>query len=341
MSKQIISEVAILRPIIILLLVLMHSFAPYVGAWESIFENDGSLIWPLYRLLVKLISGFRIEAIVFIAGYIFAYQTIDLGRTSKFKDFILSKLKRLYLPCLFFGIIYYFCFYNQGSFDISNFILKVTSGCGHLWFLPVLFWCFIIGWFLNNYRINHFIALGVLAFISILPIPFIPLGISRSIHFYFYFYFGYLLWIYRNEIMKYAKVRYIFGLLLLYISSVICSEYFITDIFMSKYVLFALTSSVDFLMAIFGILFSYLLVCRYTYKPNFVLSPKVFYLSSVCYGIYIYHQFLLKYLYYYTSFPILIGEVLLPWVSFILVTLVSYVLTVLSLRTKVGRFLIG
>ena len=110
---------------------------------------------------------------------------------------------------------------------------------------------------------------------------------------------------------------------------------------LNKYLLFGTRVGVDFLMAVSGIIFFYLLVCYYTFKPNFVLSPKVFYLSSVCYGIYVYHQFLLKYLYYYTSFPNLVGYILLPWVSLVIVIVFSYLLTVLSLKTNIGRLLIG
>jgi hypothetical protein len=288
----------------------------------------------------QFIVRFHVELFIFISGYIFAYQCIDLGKVSKFKDFILSKIKRLYLPCLIFGVAYYFCFYNQGGFDLSTFLLKVIGGCGHLWFLPVLFWCFVVGWFLNKYKVNHFVSLGILAFISILPIPFMPLGMSNALHYLFYFYLGYVGWIYRGVVLKYIKGSYILGTLILYLFLVVFYQY-IDSFIANKYLLFGTRVGVDFLMAVSGIIFSYLLVCCYISKSNFELSSKVFYLSSVCYGIYVYHQFLLKYLYYYTSFPMIVGEILLPWISFTLVVIASYILTVLSLKTRIGRFLIG
>ena len=288
----------------------------------------------------QFIVKFHVELFIFISGYIFAYQSIDLARVSKFKDFVLSKLKRLYLPGLIFGVAYYFCFYNQGGFDLSMFLLKVTGGCGHLWFLPVLFWCFVVGWFLNKYKVNHFISLGILAFITILPIPFMPLGMSNAVYYLFYFYLGYVGWVYRCVVLKYMKGSYIVCSLILYLFLVVFYQY-IDSFIANKYLLLGTKVGVDFLMEILGILFSYLLVCYYTSKPDFELSSKVFYLSSVCYGIYVYHQFLLKYLYYYTSFPNLVGYILLPWVSLVIVIVFSYLLTVLSLKTNIGRFLIG
>lgn len=339
MSKQIIPEVAILRPLALFLVMLGHCLAPFAGFWDKIpFEGGGDM--PLYWWLGQFVVKFHVELFIFISGYIFAYQSIDLGRVSNFKDFLVSKIKRLYLSCLIFGVAYYFCFYNQGGFDLSTFLLKVTSGCGHLWFLPVLFWCFVVGWFLNKSKVNHFIILGILAFISILPIPFMPLGISTSLHYLFYFYLGYAGWIYRGVVLKHTKVGYILSFLVLYLFLVIFYQY-IDSFIANKYILFGIRACVDFLMAIFGILFSYLLVCYYTSKPNFELYPKVFYLSSVCYGIYVYHQFLLEYLYYYTSFPSLVGDILLPWLSLVIVVLISYFMTILFLKTKVGRILIG
>jgi hypothetical protein len=126
-----------------------------------------------------------------------------------------------------------------------------------------------------------------------------------------------------------------------YLFLVFIKEYVNELVGMNEKILYVISSSIHYIMTIMGILFVYLLVCNYTYKPSFKLSSNVFYLSSVCYGVYVYHQFILEYLYYYTSFPFFVGELFLPWVSFILVLFISYILTFLSLKTRIGRFLIG
>ena len=85
MSKQIIPEVAILRPLALFLVMLGHCLAPFAGFWDKIPSEGGqniSLYWWLGQFIVK----FHVELFIFISGYIFAYQSIDLARVSKFKE---------------------------------------------------------------------------------------------------------------------------------------------------------------------------------------------------------------------------------------------------------------
>lgn len=234
MSKKIISEVAILRPLALFLVVLHHCFAPYSGFWSQIINMDGN---DCYWWFGKFVTYFHVELFIFISGYIFAYQNIDLGRRSNFIDFFLSKLKRLYLPCLIFSVVYYFCFYNQGGFDLSNFLLRVTSGCGHLWFLPVLLWCFVVGWIIDHYQYNKFYIFCLLSFCFILPIPYLPMGINVAFHYVFYFYLGYLFWIYQEKFLEYAKFKYISILLVGYLFLVVFNEY-VNGFIVNKYILF-------------------------------------------------------------------------------------------------------
>lgn len=64
-------------------------------------------------------------------------------------------------------------------------------------------------------------------------------------------------------------------------------------------------------------------------------------LSGYCYGVYIYQQFILQYLYYKTSVPLLVNEYALPWIGFAVALVLSLLLCWGSLKTRVGRFLIG
>lgn len=70
-------------------------------------------------------------------------------------------------------------------------------------------------------------------------------------------------------------------------------------------------------------------------------KPRLITLSGYCYGVYIYQQFILKFLYYKTSLPIVVDELMLPWIAFIITLTLSLSLCWLTLRTRIGRFLIG
>lgn len=71
-------EVTLMRTILALLIVFMHSFTCYDGCWS---EPIGFVAVPLYKWLSRISFAFTLEAFVFISGYLFAFQRITLNRT--------------------------------------------------------------------------------------------------------------------------------------------------------------------------------------------------------------------------------------------------------------------
>lgn len=63
--------------------------------------------------------------------------------------------------------------------------------------------------------------------------------------------------------------------------------------------------------------------------------------NSLCYGVYIVHQFVLVYIYYKSEFVHHLNAYALPWVVLAITVVSSLFLSYLLLKTKVGRFLIG
>lgn len=328
--KKILYEVSIIRPLVILLLVVMHSFTMYNGGWPL---PEGITSVTAYAWLVKFISGFRIETIALIAGYVFAFQSLELNRKYQLRDFALKKFKRLIIPGLIFSLCYYFCFLsNEWQFGSLTFFIQLSSGLGHMWFLPMLFWCFIVLWLVDHYKIYSKLLFFCLAIISLFSIPRLPFGISRVFHFSFYCVLGYHLYRYKDKILKYKNLKYY--CLILYCLLVIISGY--------NSMSGVITQIIKLALACTGIFAVYLFVCQYitrndTYKPKEWIIKA----SGICYGVYILHQFILKYLYYYTELPLILGKYILPWVGMLIALSLSLVGSVLMLKTKVGRFLIG
>lgn len=81
-QKKLLYEVSYIRPIVIFLLVFMHSFS-HIGDIQ-IDNNSITLIEP-YKWIVDLIIGFRIETIAFVAGYVFYIKAM-----TKIKKLILA-----------------------------------------------------------------------------------------------------------------------------------------------------------------------------------------------------------------------------------------------------------
>lgn len=343
-SKKLLYEVSIIRPLIIFLLVLLHSFAIFDGQWE---RPKGVDEIPIYFWFAKLISGFRIETIALVAGYIYSYQSNDLGRKYELWPFVIKKFKRLVIPALFFGIIYFLMFRNISHFTLFSALLAIVSGIGHLWFLPMLFWCFIFIWMVDRYRAKISIVLPILALLSIIPIPIsLPLGFQRLPHFLFYAYGGYILYIYREQFLsKLMNGKVIFISVGLYLLLVSLQYSMFTDLgggeFMLKALRKILLSFNKLLFSVTGIFALFLFVCRYTTRKSFKPKNWIISASSVCYGVYIYHQFILHLIYDRTLLPQTLGSFILPWIAFIITLILSLVLTFLSLKTKIGRYLIG
>ncbi len=348
MEKKLLYEVSIIRPLIIFLLVVLHSFTIYGGGWEMPEGIDGV---PVYYWMCKLISGFRVETIALVAGYVFAYQSIVLGRKYEFKSFAWKKVKRLLLPMLFFGLIYYFLLkFDKANFTWGSFIMSILSGPGHLWFLPMLFWCFISIWLIDRFRLSSIWLLLVLAAVSIVPIPVsLPFGLQRLSYFLFYCYAGYYLYENKEKIVgKCQNIPFIVVLCVLYFALLLVNYIWVIPYGWEanaegtmRYVRIFASSGLKLLYSCCGIMALYLIVLKYSSKPNYCPSKLVLKSNSMCYGVYVYHQFLLVFLYYHTQLPVLVGSYALPFVGFAITFIVSVLLTWLTLKTKFGRALIG
>ncbi len=344
-QKKLLYEVSIIRPIVIFLLVLLHSFTKIANGGG--YSNDYQLVAP-YQWFCWLISGFRIETIALIAGYVFSYQSHDLGRKNKFWPFVWKKFKRLIIPMIVFGLIYFFCFlFKTEEFCVKSFVITLLSGCGHLWFLPMLFWCFLAIWLIDRINLSSWLTLVLLAGVSIAPLPSLPLGFARLPHFVFYVYAGYFLWTKREFLFNHClKMSYIVVFWLLYVLLVVFVHLLLPEAASSmttlqKGMVIGFSGLTKLLMSCCGIMALYLTVCKTTTKEGYRPKQWVINASDDCYGVYVYHQFILVCLYFFTTLVIACHPLLVPWIGFIVAFGVSLFLTKLTLKTKIGRFLIG
>lgn len=186
--QRILSEVIILRMILILLLVMFHAFAPFAGAWADIPRMEDV---PSYYWIAKASYSFMLESFVFISGYVIAHQVQTRGKTIlKLSTIVAGKAKRLLLPSIVFSIVYYFMFYDIEA-PITSIVYKIINGCGHMWFLPMLFWCFIFLAVVEKcgLALKWKLALVVLlTFMHVLPFP---LRVNSALQYFLFFYVGY------------------------------------------------------------------------------------------------------------------------------------------------------
>ena len=327
-----------MRSVLALLIVFMHAFTCYQGAWE---QPEGYIDIPAYKWIARISFAFTLEAFVFISGYLFAFQRITLNRTG---GYFLSKSKRLLLPSIVFSIFYFTFFYNYRG--IGNFIYGIINGCGHLWFLPMLFWCYIGGWLLAQIKIGDgWIFFFLLCLYLFWPIP-LPFQLSVAANFIVYFYGGYIVYKQSEQIRVLIKPwRIAICWLAFVVAFVIFRPLKETleigdpekEIF--RMITLSARDLCRLIYASIGIISFYITAVWYT--QNRKLGSFSVKFASCCFGIYLFQEFILKMLYYKTGIPSLVGPYILPWLSFTFALPISWYLTVLTLKTKIGKSLMG
>lgn len=136
-----------------------------------------------YKWVAYLSQAFRLEAFVFVSGYIFQLQ-LRKHKFADIKSLAISKFKRLIIPCWIFGVFYYLILKPTAT------PLPIVVGIGHLWYLPTLFYCFIVAYWLFSKQLSQttlLVSAFLLIVFSILPIPF---QINLACYYLFFFLLG-------------------------------------------------------------------------------------------------------------------------------------------------------
>ena len=331
-----------MRPILLVLLVSYHAFAPFCGAWEipsGVESNE------FYKWLARLNYAFLLEGFIFLSGYVFVMQIVEKNKFNSINQIAVNKFHHLIIPCWIFGTAYYLIFTRPAEIQIGG-IVSILYGIGHLWYLPCLFWCSCIVYFLIKKGYNEKLTLLVLAALMLGSIIYIPMQFNRAMYYMFFFYMGGMFWKYKDKLRTYANVKYITSLTILFAALLVTVNIYIeytTKALVDAdtlYKLMLMLSKVlaKAILATVGI--STLYLAASLYMEDHTLNKTVMTIGTMGYGVYIFHQFVLKYLYYNIPFPEQLGTTMFPCVGLIIAIAVSLLLTWGFRNTKIGRKLI-
>lgn len=368
MKKKLLYEISIIRPLIIFLLVVYHSLCVFTGGWTP---PEGVPANAFYWWLGRLISGFRIETIAFVGGYVFCYQCVELCKRQNILSFAWKKFNRLIVPCFFFGIIYYLLYrFQPVRFSWNVAFWRVANGIGHLWFLPMLFWCFLACWLLDQLlrwvysrwpRLVPYVGwsvLAALAVVSLLRITGLRMGLTRAPYFLFYFFMGYWVRFLSQRTTVKWQVWMVVLLWLAYLGFLLVhlqSTHLVLPGFSQQCPSWlrgfsqlqihsiALGHTTCGIMALYGMVMIYLRRCKPAEaQPGFFLRQC----SRQCYGVYVLHMFFMQYIYFYSPLPQWCcaneaGVWIMPWLVLVVTLALSILATTLLLNTRLGRYLIG
>ena len=345
-QRKTLNEISLIRPVLILLLVLFHSFAPWTGSWKlfSGFEQN-----KVYWWIGQFAYSFMLPTFTFISGYIWAFQRETLNRKDSLLHLCRKKFMRLYIPSIVFSFFYVILYKFPPPTQVSDiwfdYILSILNGTGHMWFLPMLFWCFILCQLLLMIP-NALFRIIIVLLLALFNVISLPLQMKQSCFYLIYFYLGYELWIFKGEVKKFTTKQYVSCMWILFIIFFVVlinvKEYF-HEYFCNIHGFFKLfgvgiVNLCHIVYSFLGIMAMYITAVFYT---NDKTLPKYIYeIGTLCFGVYLYQQFILQYLYYYTNLPILIGNEMLPWIGFAITLLCSVFLSYITRKTKFGRKLI-
>lgn len=354
MKKKYLMDVVLIRLILIGLLIVVHALAIFSGAWPKPFEG----LQPVraYWVVGNALHCFRLEAMVFISGLLLGYTLKLHPERLCFQSCILKKVRRILLPCWIFGVFYFLMFEESAGWleDLKS----VLWGVGHLWFLTMLFWCFCVTYILEKYftpphediAVRHrktivILAIALMAGICNFSYK-VPFGFTGVGKYYFFFYWGFSIIQDRIPMFK-GNTKNILIALVCFIVCVAAyinvpvhypdprAAYFDVIQVQMRNNCWTLPSSVA-LIYLF-----YTIANRKAVSEALKKHPLLITLSGYCYGVYIFQEFILKVLYFKTDFPLFVNAYLLPWVATFITLVLSLTFCHFTLKTRIGRYLIG
>lgn len=341
-------ECDLLRIFCTVLLLVDHSFAIFAGFWSM--PSDCHSITSYYWL-GRFSYSFMLPLWTFISGYIWGYQIIQQHKTFDLSTIICKKAYRLLLPCYLFGFLYLLFTGNLTSLgNIKGFVV-FFSGVQHLWFLPMLFWCFVFSYFLMKIKIKEIWLMILLVVCNIISWNICSFGILSAIHYLLWFQLGFFIFKYKDKIPAnlLSSTFIIFGIICFFICFIPLTD--ILDSIENKWSNISLDvygrsiSQIQMHLTSFpyefiGVMLSYLLCiksAKYIIHDKFQISK----LASYCFGIYVIHHFILEYLYFHTGFPSYINSYALPWICLFITAISSFILTKYLTKFQIGKALLS
>ncbi len=321
-------DAALLRPFAIVLMVLYHSMIIFTGGWDI---PEGLHSVGLYKWIGKLSYSFMLELFVFVSGYVFALS-LEKKRPT-FTQVVVSKLNRLILPSVLFSVAYCLMFYDLTDWNAVTFARTIISGCGHLWFLPMLFWVSILAYVLDRLRMPWWLKLTGILLLPLLSGFRMPFRIDNSMYYLPFFCVG--MAFYRNRDAwrdNLCDARWLSVTLIMF-----CVLFLAGNTQFVPKDLFCVSLYIKLGYSFFGVMFSYILANMIVSRSDAQSAGCVVRLNKVCFGVYLFQQFILMFLYYHTNLPSAVGSYWLPWIGFSVALVTSFLLTELFRMSKIGR----
>ena len=156
-----------IKVIMMLTVVFYHCCAFFTGSWFTCVPLVYEANYISY--FAKWLNTFHVQTFAMASGFVFYALKKQKYKNGIAKE-IRKRAKRLLFPyfstMLLWVVPFYVIFYG---FHIEDLIYKFILGCApaQLWFLPMLFWCFLIFYFIFKTREATKLGLIIVFVISV------------------------------------------------------------------------------------------------------------------------------------------------------------------------------
>jgi fucose 4-O-acetylase-like acetyltransferase len=305
---------------------------------------------PILNSIFSNWWGFRMPLFIFISGYLFSYLLNERGKYASVFDFIKKKFCRLIIPYFIFAWL-------MGLTNKDLTTENLFDGYAHLWFIFMLFWSFVLARLLACIKpVQKYasVQIGIL-FIALISSllwrnsidPF--LYFNRVVEYFVWFWLGYVLLLHKTAFMRLTKYKYIMLFLCGYVICCLHTEFLCpknnSPLGFKTGFWYDLMKALSYL---FFILSAYLFINKIIIEKHFSAPQWVEKLNGYSYGIYIFHHWIIQYLFLHgfpyrqTTLNIATAHpYIFPLAMFVFVFIASFVLTKITLKFRIGRFLIG
>jgi len=322
-------EVDFLRAIAVVLIVFWHCFFCPMYVWGTVEpQADMKFFQQVARFVIV---DATMPLFTFISGYLFTALYVGQMKYRSFLPFLRNKINRLFIPFLVFSVLIICTSYNM-SFNS----LIWGEGC-HMWYCAMLFWCFIISWVLL--RINNNVLQWVLFLISAVLvfaypnfwyIPFqLPLGIDNGLYYYSYFALGGCIFMFKDK-YKDINVGIIWGVyVILFLINLI-----------SLPIISRFCSSLQTYVFSFAL---WITITQLIEDGKLQNNKKIKDLCKYSFGIYVFHHWLAWDIVWFPPILNVLRDhyFLFPLLLTVVVFALSYFLTEMSFKTRLGKYLLS
>ena len=313
------NEVIWLRVFAIVTLVAWHSYCSYI-CWGIAESPLNEFYSKIFRCITPIA---QMPLFTFLSGYLFYYLHEECVKYKEFKGFLYNKARRLLIPYLVLGFII-----NMTQINRMHPIDLFWGTPNHMWYCLMLFYCFIVCWFVENKIgrwLNYILALASFGFVIYWGGQFCeksPLGLFIPAYYYCFFFLGFIVYSKRSFIIKKAAYILPFSFLIYVLS-----------------IKFTMGGHLQGITAISFIISLLIVVDRIMKEPSTWIKK----ISTYSFGIFVFHQWIIWNVTRYSPMSEIINEhyILFPLLLYVSVFAISFLLTHLSLKTKVGRYLLA